>query len=439
MKFAVLDIETTGLYHQGHGITEVSVVHVEGNKIELGFHRLLDPERGIPKAITNLTGIDENMIQESPTIKHFLADIQDALEGRVFVAHNVNFDYQFLKSAFESSGWTFRHKRFCTLRYARKLLPDLRSHKLSMLCRHFRIENTAKHRAHGDALATAHLLRELVKLDEGGRVMQKLMARFEHHTVLPANLDEDEVLSLPDSPGVYYFFGSGSEPIYIGKARSLKKRVLSHFTGAGSSRRKQLFQREVHRVEFRRTSTEYQALLLEDCEIKQYRPKHNRAQKDVKRGVAAVKYIDRTNKGRIAFVQGFGNPDVLAWFTSLQAAKQWTYQSSLKYGFDPRRAGLPLTDDFDSNLLENEEEAFQNFMDDCMISMKRSFALVDVEGKYFALVDGGRYRGYGVISGKNSLETINYQKNLQSAPDSPTARAVVRRMLNDDRIKCVNL
>jgi len=439
LNFAVVDIETTGLYHQGHGITEVSIVHVDDGGVREAFHRLLDPQRSIPKAVTHLTGITSEMTHGGESVAEVLEEIKAALEDRIFVAHNVNFDYQFLKSAFEDSGEPFRYRRFCTLRYARKVLPELKSHRLSILCTHFGIENSAKHRAYGDAMATAMLLERLRNSDPDGTIMNKLLAGSDHHRVLPANLDERQVLDLPDAPGVYYLFGATSLPIYIGKARSLKRRVLSHFTGAGSSRRKQLFQREVYRIEHREASTEYQALLMEDAEIKRYRPKYNRAQKDRVKGVALVKYEDRKNGERLAILQGARNTDVLAWFTSIQGAKQFVYRSSLEYGFDPRRAGLPLTDDFDLESAEDEPKAFLRFVEDCRNVFLESYALVDTSGGYYALVNAGRYRGYGLLQESDSKGSVDYESALELAPDSPTARAIVRRMLNDERIECIPL
>ena len=436
MKFAIVDIETTGLYHQGHGITEISVVHLDENGIRPAFSGLIDPERNIPQNITRLTGIDDNMVSEAISLEEALPEVLSALEDRIFVAHNVNFDYQFLKSAFEKHGKGFNFKRICSLRYARKMVPELRSHRLSLLCRHFEITNHARHRAYGDAMATAELFQSLMRLDSDLNILQKLLSRSDHHRVLPANLDEKDVLNLPDAPGVYYFFGKTSKPIYIGKARSLKKRVLSHFTGAGSSRRKQLFQREVHRIEFNRAESEYHALLMEDAEIKKHWPKYNRAQKEKSGNVAVTLYRDRSNRERLAFVKKSVGSEILGWFNSLQAAKQSVYRSALHYGFDPQRAGLPLTEDFEQTL-DREDEGFADFLNDCRNELHSSYALVDKRGNYYALMEGGRYLGYGAL--EETKETFDYEKALTPAPDSPTAKAIVRRMLSDDRIKRIPL
>lgn len=436
MQFAVVDIETTGLFHQGHGITEVSVVSVSDGKIEPVFHRLFNPGRSVPNSITALTGINDEMTAQATNIDEALDELAEALEGKIFVAHNVNFDYNFLKSVFDKNKRPFRHKRLCTLRYSRKVYPDLPSHRLGEVCKKLEIENAARHRAHGDAMATAQVLLHLLQKDEDKLVLKKLLGRGEHHLVLPAHLDEQEVLSLPDKPGVYYLFGSEAKPIYIGKAKSLKKRVLSHFTSSGSSRRKQLFQRQVHRVEYCETRSEYHALLLEDAEIKKHWPRYNRAQKERTQTIAVVPYTDRSGKNRLAFVnKPVAEQDVVAWFNSLHVAKNWLYKTFVEFGIDPARAGLPKSEDFDHLENAEEEEAFDAFVQRCFSEKCQSFALIDATARRYALIKEGRYRGYGELKDKSSIDLSYFESELENAPDSPVARAVIRNMLADDRIE----
>jgi len=440
LQFAVVDIETTGLFHQGHGITEVSVVLVEKGRITPLFQKLFNPGRSIPKPVESLTGISSKMTSEAASIEEALDELADVLADKIFVAHNVNFDYQFLKSVFDKNQRPFKHKRLCTLRYSRKIFPEFRSHRLCELCSRLEITNTAQHRAHGDAMATAQLLLQLLQKDRNGTLLKKLLGRGEHHLVLPANLDEREVLNLPEKPGVYYFYGIDSKPIYIGKAKSLKKRVVSHFTSSGSSRRKQLFQRQVHRLEYRETDSEYHALLLEDAEIKKHWPRYNRAQKERTKAIAVVPYTNRAGKHRLAFVnKPITELDVLAWFNSLHSAKSWVYKAFIEFGINPRRAGLPLSEDF--NLLEGveEKEAFEAFVQRCFTEKSRSFALIEATSKRYALIKEGRYRGYGKLTDKEGQNLEYYEHKMEPAPDSPAARAVIRNMLADDRIQKIQL
>jgi len=440
LHFAVVDIETTGLFHQGHGITEVSVVSVSDGKIEPLFHRLFNPGRSIPKTIESLTGISSKMTSEAASIEESLDELEVVLANKVFVAHNVNFDYQFLKSVFDKNNRPFKHKRLCTLRYSRKVFPEFSSHRLGEICKRLKIVNEARHRAHGDAMATAKLLLHLLDKDKDGGFLTKLLGRGEHHLVLPAHLDEQEVLSLPDKPGVYYLYGAEAKPIYIGKAKSLKKRVLSHFTSSGSSRKKQLFQRQVHRVEFSETKSEYHALLLEDAEIKKHWPRYNRAQKERTKAIAVVPYIDRSERERLAFVnKPIAEQDVLAWFNSLHSAKNWVYKAFVEFGIDPLRAGLPPSEDFAELEKEDEAAAFETFVQHCYSEKCRSFALIDATARRYALIKEGRYRGFGEVKDKLPQDLAYFENELKNAPDSPVARAVIRNMLADERIEKIQL
>jgi DNA polymerase-3 subunit epsilon len=436
LQFAVVDIETTGLFHQGHGITEVSVVLVEKGTIKPLYNRLFNPGREVPASIEAITGISTKMISGAPPIEDSIDELAEILKDKIFVAHNVNFDYQFLKAVFDKSDKPFRYKRLCTLRYARKVFPKFTSHRLGELCRKLGIVNKAEHRALGDAMATSELLLQLLEKDQDAIILKKLLGRGEHHLVLPANLDEQEVLDLPDLPGVYYMYGVEPKPIYIGKAKSLKKRVISHFTSSGSTRRKQLFQRQVHRLEYRVTDSEYHALLLEDAEIKKHWPRYNQAQKERTKAIAVVPYTDRSGKKRLAFVnKPITELDVLAWFNSLHTAKSWLYKAFIEFGINPQRAGLPLSEEFE--LLEDQEEAdaFEAFVQRCFSEKSRSFALIEATSKRYALIKEGRYRGYGKMSEKPNQNLEYFENKLEAAPDSSAARAVIRNMLADDRIK----
>ncbi|MCH2213559.1 MAG: 3'-5' exoribonuclease [Flavobacteriales bacterium] len=440
MKFAIVDIETTGLFHQGHGITEVAVVGLEDGKIEMLFQQLFNPGRDIPISVEAITGISRELIADKGHISDALDELTAVLEDRIFVAHNANFDYQFLKAVFEKEKYPFKRKRLCTLRYARKMYPELKSHRLDVLCDFLGIQNVAKHRAFGDAMATARLLLHLMSKDEEFLTLKKLLGRSEHHIVLPSNLDERDVIDLPERPGVYYMFGLETKPLYIGKAKSLKKRVLSHFTASGSSRRKQLFQRLVHRVEFKETSSEYHALLLEDAEIKKYWPKLNRAQKEKNQAIAVVPYEDRTGAKRLAMVrQPQAEVDVLSWFNSLHSAKNWLCRCCLEYGIDPARAGLPAFEEIPNYDRQEEAEALESFIQKCFSEKKKSYVLLEQTSRRFALVTEGRYRGFGEMKEKDLTELEEFEKAMRPARDSPVARAVVRTMLADEKIKKIDL
>jgi len=168
LRYAVVDVETTGgPYRHGHRITEVAIYEIRDGVVADEYHTLVNPGRVIPPRIEVLTGISNGMVSSAPYFDQIAPDILERLEGRIFVAHNVRFDWGFLSQQLaEAIGEVPSVERLCTVRMARRILPRLRRRNLDVLARHFDIEITPRHRAHGDALATARILLRLI--DEAG-------------------------------------------------------------------------------------------------------------------------------------------------------------------------------------------------------------------------------------------------------------------------------
>lgn len=166
LSFAVVDVETTGgSSHAGHRVTEIAVVEVADGAIAGEFHTLVNPGRSIPWAVQALTGITPGMVEVAPEFQHVAPRIAECLEGRVFVAHNVAFDWRFVADELVRAGYEPPDvRRLCTVRMARRLVPALRRRNLDEVSRHYGVPIHARHRAHGDALATARVLLKL--LDE---------------------------------------------------------------------------------------------------------------------------------------------------------------------------------------------------------------------------------------------------------------------------------
>jgi DNA polymerase III epsilon subunit family exonuclease len=177
--FAVVDVETTGV-RAGYGdrITEIAVVVVHGERREIVFETLVNPERPIPRGVCAITNITNEMVRHAPRFSEVTERLLAVLAGRVFVAHNARFDWNFVSAELRRSrDLTLDGTRFCTVRLARRLVRGVRSCGLDNLCRFFGFQNKARHRAGGDALVTAELLCRLLALarEEGARTLQDLM------------------------------------------------------------------------------------------------------------------------------------------------------------------------------------------------------------------------------------------------------------------------
>lgn len=171
LEYVVVDVETTGTSpRRGDRITEIAAVSVRDGGLGEEFQTLVDPGRPIPPGITELTGIDQEMVEDAPSFEEVSGRVRAELEGKVFVAHNVPFDWRFLTEEMRRAR-SLRPEgpRLCTLRLARRALPGLSSKGLDAVTRHYGVEISDRHRAAGDAAATAVvLLRLLEEADRRG-------------------------------------------------------------------------------------------------------------------------------------------------------------------------------------------------------------------------------------------------------------------------------
>jgi DNA polymerase-3 subunit epsilon len=166
LRYAVVDVEATGgEYLSGDRIIEIAIAQVHRGQVGELWHTLVNPGRSLPFGVQHLTGIGETMVLDAPFFDHVAPEVARRLQGRLFVAHNVAFDWRLVYAELnEALGSAPSLRRLCTIRMSRFLLPRVRRRNLDALARHFGIVNHARHRAHGDALTTARVLVRL--LDE---------------------------------------------------------------------------------------------------------------------------------------------------------------------------------------------------------------------------------------------------------------------------------
>ena len=290
--YAIVDIETTGGHASGNGITEIAICIHNGKKVVERYSTLVNPGRDIPIYISALTGITNEMVKEAPPFADVAHDIYHLLNNKIFVAHNVNFDHSFVRYHLAAAGYELQCNKLCTVRLGRKILPGLPSYGLGKLCRHLGIENESRHRAAGDAEATAILFSLLLQQDKENHIQQALKQNSKEQ-VLPPNLPKQDVDSLPMTPGVYYFHDDKGKVIYVGKAKSLKKRISSHFTGNNPGPQRQEFLRNIHHITYQLCGTELVAFVLEAVEIKRLWPKYNRSLKRFEHAYSLYAFEDQ--------------------------------------------------------------------------------------------------------------------------------------------------
>ena len=172
--YAIVDIETTGGLAADNGITEIAIILHNGKEIEGKFHTLINPVVEIPPFVQNLTGITKAMVSGAPKFKYVADNIYNLLHNRIFVAHNVSFDYNFIKFHLGLAGYQLNTPTICTIKSAKKIFPGHQKYSLGNICRALQIQLEDRHRATGDAIATTKLFELLLAHDYNDEIKKGL-------------------------------------------------------------------------------------------------------------------------------------------------------------------------------------------------------------------------------------------------------------------------
>lgn len=275
--YAIIDIETTGLRAPRDKITEIAILLHDGTRVLNEWSTLINPGVLLPCHISELTGITNEMLAKAPRFYEVAREIVERTEGAVFVAHNVRFDYAFVREEFRRLGYTYSRRQLCTVHLARRAFPGLPSYSLDSLIHHLDIPVENRHRALGDARATALLFGHILDRQAGAAAAKKFIDLGLRESKLPPGLGMEQIEALPEACGVYYFHDSLGDVVYVGKSKNIRKRVVEHFAHVGSKGGR--MQRHVRDITYELTGSELVALLLESDEIKRLRPRLNRAQR----------------------------------------------------------------------------------------------------------------------------------------------------------------
>ena len=260
--FAIIDIETCGAkfeFRKGR-IIEISILIHDGLSVIDKFTTLINPECYISPNFIRISGITNEMVEDAPKFYEVAKKILEMTENKLFVAHNVGFDYGFVKEEFASLGYKYKRDTLCTVRLSRKLIPGKKSYSLGNICENLGIEIVGRHRAEGDAVATAKLFDILIQIKSDHpqyktKGVDELMVR-RIDKIKKYILDK-----LPEECGVYYFLDQDQNIIYIGKSKNAYSRALGHFNSKEQKGRKML--NELYNVDF------VKRVLLADQEIEQ--------------------------------------------------------------------------------------------------------------------------------------------------------------------------
>lgn len=440
--YTIIDVETTG---RGNEITEISIFKHDGEKVLEEFTSLVNPQASIPDYITALTGIDDAMVANAPTFAEIAEAVLAITEDSIFVAHNVNFDYNVIRSEFKKIDIDFRRRKLCTIRLSRALFPGFRSYSLGKLCVSMNINLVDRHRARGDAEATVTLFEKLLAHKNSKTVFADFLKKGSKEATLPSHLPSAVFDAIPNGPGIYYFKNKKGKIIYVGKAINLKKRVLGHFY---DKKEKELdLCRETAHIDFELSGSDLVAKLMEDAAIKHHFPIYNQVAKRVPKPYAVFSYEDRQGIQHLAFNTLKATPNPLQIFHSIRDCRLYLEQVCEQFELCPKYCHLQenvwtcshykLTTCKGVCREEESVEAYNeraNLAIAYMANSNQNRVLKEkgrhVEEEAFVLIKNGLYLGYGFVEKSEQLiNADDLEAFLIPQKETTEIQGILRKLL----------
>ena len=437
MIFSIIDVETTG--YPKNKITDISIFSTDGKSIIKEFHSLVNPLTTIPRNITRLTGISNETVKDAPMFFEIAKEVLENTRESIFVAHNVNFDYNVIKNEYKELGYTFKRKKLCTVKLSRKIIPGHKSYSLGKLCSDLKIPIHGRHRAKGDAFATFKLFKLLFEKSNGNFIENEI-----HNKQLTVSkyLDEKDLDYLPNDIGVYYFWNKENKIIYVGKSVKIKDRVISHFRN-GSKKEIKLCQ-EANKVTYTVTGSDLIAQLLESAEIKKHYPIFNRKQKRIGENYALTYFTNKDGiiELKIDYLKRVINP-LISYEGSKKAKDHLKYivetnQFCLKYCDLEKGKNSCFYFQIKKCLgvccnKESNEEYNKRVLKFIMANQpKKLNESLFTSGRNsneigFVLIENGVYKGFGFIPKNSRLRDNEYlNKKLIKQNDNRDVRRIIR-------------
>ena len=431
--YTIIDIETTGGNNKSGRITEIAAFRHDGHKMIDKFTTLVNPGIPIPPFIKNLTGISDEMVAIAPTFEEIAGELERFTANAIFVAHNVNFDYSFIKEEFRRIGRDFKRKTLCTVQLSRSSFPGLASYSLGKITKELDITLEGAHRAEADAQATVKLFEKII-------LNQSSAGLFDAHLGLPKPeiinspyITSEFLESIPDECGVVKFFDKDENLIYIKRSPQILTAISTKLR-PNDSKDYQQFIQDVHRIDFNVTGSALTAQLIEANELLTLKPKFNHGRFSMKTHFAIfleesadhgeVLVLKRKKEGRNPLMI-FGN-----FYEGLDYIKKLADEK----GFD-----------FHPSLFRNRKSPFIKSTDGSSINLLKtaipsdSYVVIDeassVTERIAILVRNGRATGYGVIDASEPLSHLNEDFIQHQFADFPEMEMIVRSYLSKDRFE----
>jgi DNA polymerase-3 subunit epsilon len=445
MNYVIIDVETTGGSPKTTKITEIALYKFDGQSIVDEFVTLVNPEEKIPEFIVKLTGISDKMVTDSPRFFEIAKNIIEFCKDCIFVAHNVSFDYNVVRREYKRLGYDFRLPQLCTVRASRLVYPGYESYSLGKITRDLGIQINGRHRAGGDALATAHLFQMMYQKDS-----EKLIALIQHEInpkIVHSALDLDIIENIPNKTGVYLFYNEHNQLIYIGKSKNIRSRVEQHLRNSKQEKGLRLIQ-EIARVDFELTGSETIALLRESHLVKNHKPKFNRALKKSNFSYGIYDELDFNGYLRL-IVRSLGKSSTnpIIQFTSRKEASDFLEYVRSKYNLCEKYCGSKKVetacfyfsiDECKGACLDKENsdlynERVQLFVDKLTFERKSFFILDKGRDKFeksLVYVEKGVFIGFGFAPYHfNNLDVASWIKFIRPQQENRDDKTIINQAL----------
>lgn len=340
---AIVDVETTGGSPLGHRIIEIGIVRLEPGREPVSFTSLVNPHHFVSHFIYQLTGIRPDDLQGAPDFEDIAGRVDELLQDAVFVAHNARFDYSFVKNEFMRLGQNFSAKTVCSARLSKALYPEHRKHNLDSLIERHGLSMANRHRALDDAQAVLDFFVRACE-DRGEPAFAAAFERLHAgKRLVQCDIPIETLKALPEAPGVYLFYGEKNEVLYVGKAKNLKERVLTHLHEDHQNGKTLSLAEKARDVETRRTAGELSALLLESELIKTLKPIFNRHLKGQKQYIVLTRRPNADGYYTIemeAVAAIDDSREIVGIFPSVRKAKEVLLDTAHEYRLCAKILGL---------------------------------------------------------------------------------------------------
>lgn len=427
-NFAIVSLVTYGYKTKPQRIIQLTVSKLQGTHYEPIFHTNVNPEEPIPSYVGNRTGLTDAILHQAPSFLDIAQRLLNELDDYILVAHDASLIHYALQSEFNYLGFAFNAAHLCTKRLAKKLMPNMTSYDLSYLTRVLNIPYEEGNYSDRLGQAVSILFQRLVLLDEKGDLISNLL---NSKTGKLKNAIKDshgsKFSQLPNTPGIYKFQNSEGKVIYVGKAKNIKKRVLSHFYS--NSKKERLLCESTSDIDFERTGSELIALLREADLIDKLNPTYNYIQK---KDYITYHIISQKNKLGLMELKIERRPFMHSpneIFLKRGDAIKRLIELTSKFRLCPLKTGLKsrlgncYLDEFSNcdGVCQGKEDigTYNNKVANALqyiVNEKDNYVIFEkgrVEGeKCLVLVLHGVYQGYGYLDHSQSIASINELRNF---------------------------